>query len=93
MSVQAIAWVLEHSESRLGPRHVMISIANHAKADGTDAWPSIETIAHEARLSEREVRYALRDLEEMGELVVQMRAGPHGCNLYSIVKMAIEKVV
>jgi hypothetical protein len=84
MSVQAIAWVLEHSESRLGARHVMISIANHAKADGTGAWPSITTIAHESRLSEREVQLSIRKLVATGELCVEQGAGPHGTNLYSL---------
>lgn len=84
LSVQAISWVLEHSESRLGSRHVLISIANHAKADGTGAWPSVSTISRESRLSEREVRYALRDLEKSGELKTQKAKGPRGCNLYSL---------
>lgn len=87
MSVQAISWVLDHSESRLGPRHVLISIANHAKSDGTGAWPSVSTISHEARLSEREVRYALRELEKSGELRTSRGKGPHGCNLYSLPAM------
>lgn len=87
LSVQAISWVLEHSESRLGPRHVLISIANHAKSDGTGSWPSVQTISHEARLSEREVRYALRELEKSGELQTLKGAGPHGCNLYSLARM------
>jgi len=84
LSVQAISWVLEKSESRLGSRHVLISIANHAKSDGTGAWPSVQTISHEARLSEREVRYALRDLEKSGELLTLSGEGPRGCNLYSL---------
>jgi hypothetical protein len=84
LSVQAISWVLDHSESRLGTRHVLISIANHAKSDGTGAWPSVSTIARESKLSEREVRYALRELEKSGELKTQKGKGPSGCNLYSL---------
>lgn len=87
LSVQAISWVLEFSESRLGPRHVLLSIANHAKSDGTGAWPSVDTIAHESRLSEREVRYALRELEKSGELQTETGEGPRGCNLYSLPMM------
>lgn len=87
LSVQAISWVLEHSESRLGPRHVLISIANHAKSDGTGAWPSVSTISRESRLSEREVRYALRELEKSGELRTRQGKGPLGCNLYSLPMM------
>lgn len=87
LSVQAISWVLENSQSRLGPRHVLISIANHAKRDGTGAWPSIKTIALESRLSEREVQYALRTLVSIGELAIQQGEGPHGTNLYSMPMM------
>lgn len=87
MSVQAMSWVLEHSESRLGPRLVLLSIANHARADGTGAWPAIATIAREARLSEREVQYAVRKLVAGGELEVQSGFGPKGTNLYSLPRM------
>ena len=87
MSVQAISWVFEFSESRLGPRHVLLSIANHAKADGTGAWPSVRRICHEAKLSEREVRYALRELEKSGELQTRVGVGPRGCNVYSLPRM------
>lgn len=87
LSVQAISWVLDYSEARLGPRHVLISIANHAKSDGSGAWPSVSTIARESKLSEREVRYALRELEKSGELRTQRGKGPHGCNLYSLAAM------
>jgi hypothetical protein len=88
VSVQAMSWVLEYSESRLAARLVLLSIANHAKADGTGAWPSVETIAKESLLSEREARYALRNLEILGELNTQLNAGPHGANLYSLPLMA-----
>ena len=84
LSVQAISWVLDHSKSRLGARHVLISIANHARKDGTGAWPSVQTIARESNLSVREVRYALIELEKIGELSYRKAAGPHGTNLYSL---------
>jgi len=84
MSVQAMSWVLDHSESTLGARLVLLSIANHARADGSGAWPSINQIGIEARLSEREVRYCLRTLEESGELVTELNKGPCGTNLYTI---------
>jgi len=84
VSVQAISWVFEHSKSRLGPRHVLLSIANHAKSDGTGAWPSVSTIAREAKLSIRQVQYALVTLSKLGELRVSRGKGPSGCNLYSL---------
>jgi hypothetical protein len=85
LSVQALSWVFEHSESRLAARHVLLSIANHAKTDGSGAWPSISTIAHESRLSSREVQRSLRELKQLGELEIRVGAGPRGTNLYRIV--------
>jgi hypothetical protein len=82
MSVEALSWVFQHSEARLGARHVLLSIANHAKSDGTGAWPSVETIARESKLSVREVQYCLTTLVEMGELVITRRA--RACNLYAL---------
>ena len=84
MSVQAIGWVLEHSESQHSARLVMISIANYAKADGSGAWPSIATIARDARITDREVQLSIKDLERQGELQDERGAGPNGTNLYSV---------
>jgi hypothetical protein len=83
-SVQAISWVIDHSQQRLGSLVVLLMIANHARSDGTGAWPSIATLAKEARMSERQVQYCLRQLAKSGELRVKREAGPHGTNLYSI---------
>ena len=87
LSVQALSWVFEYSESRLAARHVLLSIANHAKADGTDAWPSIPTIAHESRLSCREVYRCIDELIALGELRVAHGGGRHRTNLYSLKRM------
>lgn len=87
MSVQAIGWVLDHSKSRLAARHVLISIANHAKSDGTGAWPSVGTIARESRISKREVQRSIPQLVAMGELHVEPGAGPNGTHMYSLPKM------
>jgi hypothetical protein len=69
-----------------------MSIANHAKADGTGSWPSVKTIAKEARLSEREVQYAAAELKKLGELTVQIGAGPKGVNMYSLPKIGISSI-
>ncbi len=84
MSVQAISWVLENSQARLGDRCVLIAIANHADSRGNNAWPSVRTIAREARLSTRQVQHALKRLCQIGELEVQWGAGPHGTNRYCL---------
>ncbi len=68
MSVHAISWVLKHSTAEKGDRLVLIVLADHASNDGTDAYPAVATIAHEARMSERAVQYALRRLERDGHI-------------------------
>ena len=70
---------------------VLLMTANHAKADGTGAWPSVRTLAREARISERQARNCLRRLERSGELKTDEGAGPGGTNLYSLSLMAVEK--
>jgi DNA-binding Lrp family transcriptional regulator len=69
MSVQAMSWVFDHSPTTLGARLVLLSLANHASSDGGEIWPSQATIAQEARLSERQVRRCLKELEAGGHIV------------------------
>lgn len=63
-----MSWVLEFSKSRHAARLVLISIANHCSVMGNNAWPAVSTIAREANVSERQVQYALKELEAIGEL-------------------------
>ena len=84
MSVQAMSWVIANSKHSLGNLVVLLMVANHARSDGTGAWPSIATLAKECRMSERGVRYCLRELEESGELRTEIGEGPHGTNMYSL---------
>lgn len=75
MSIQAVAWVLEHSQAKLTDRLVLIAIANHADARGWNAWPSIPKIAEEAGVHETTVWRSIKALEVLGELTVQRRPG------------------
>ena len=95
LSVQAISWVIENSKHKLGNLIVLLMVANHARSDGTGAWPSVVTLGKESRLTERQTRRCLRVLEKSGELVTERGVGPHGCNLYSIpgVKLSGGKIV
>lgn len=70
MSIQAVAWVLDFSESQGLDRLVLISIANHFNVDEQVARPSIRLIAREARISTNTVMAAVRRLSEIGELEV-----------------------
>lgn len=64
MSVHVTSWVLKNSPAAHGARLVLIVLADHANEDGTGAYPSIATIASEARLSENAVRAALKRLQK-----------------------------
>lgn len=75
MSVQAMSWVLDHSESELAARLVLLAIANHCDSVGRNAWPSQEKIADEAHVSVRTVKRCVVALSEMGELTVGNRQG------------------
>lgn len=82
MSVQALSAVLEESEARLGPRLVLIAIANHANELGEKSYPNLETLAREAKLSVRQVQRCIVQLEGLNELQVLQRDGTS--NLYRI---------
>jgi hypothetical protein len=59
-------------------------IANHAHSDGTGAFPNLETLARESRITTRQVSAILGILERSGELVIERGYGPRGSNLYSL---------
>ena len=79
MSVQATSFVIENSKHKGSALLCLIMIANHAHADGTNAFPSIHTLAKECRMSERQIARIITELEASGELKVERSAGkkPH----------------
>lgn len=68
MSVQALSWVLEESLAKGGGRLVLLALANHAGTDGSRTFPSVETLAREARMTRSGVQKALRRLEAEGHI-------------------------
>lgn len=68
MSLDAMVWVLENSEERLGRRLVLLALADTANSSGESTFPSQETLARKARLSVRQVRRALIDLSNAGAI-------------------------
>jgi hypothetical protein len=75
MSFQAQTWVINHSKHKGSALLVMLMIANHAHADGTNAFPSVSTLARECRMSDRQITRIIQQLETSGELVVDRSAG------------------
>lgn len=89
MSVHVTSWVLRHSPATLGDRLVLLVLADKADEDGTNAWPSVATIANESRLSERQAQRCLRNLEQTGQIVRHGRHRNgnqrHGTYVYDVV--------
>lgn len=86
ISVQVMSWVFDSSQSKLGTRLVLLAIANHASHDGDNSFPSIETIAREARLSRSQVIRCIKIAESIGELLVDRHRGRTKSNFYSFPK-------
>lgn len=68
MSLVAIVNVFRSSRAELGARLVLLALAEFAHDDGTNAFPSVATIAARTRMSERGVQTCLRRLQELGEI-------------------------
>lgn len=81
MSVEATTAVWRTSRATGCARLVLLALADYANDDFT-AWPSVDSLAKKALISERTVRYALRSLEEAGEIATQVASGQHGSNRY-----------
>lgn len=69
MSVQAMSWVFDYSESEGNARLVLLAIANHF-GKKEDSFPSAWLIGKEARASRATVTRALRELVDLGELEI-----------------------
>lgn len=59
-----------------GQRQTLQSLARHAAHDGTNSYPSVETIMEETGLSRRGVQMSLRSLEEKN--LIACKSGRHG---------------
>jgi Helix-turn-helix domain len=84
MSLSVLAWVLDHSDERLGNRLVLLALAEFAHDDGSKAFPKVETLMTRSRLSERQVRNCLRSLEQSGA-IVQTGTTQSGTHVYRVV--------
>jgi hypothetical protein len=85
MSTRLMLQVMEHSPQSGSKKLLLLAIAKFANDDGTGATPSVATLARLVGTKPRNVQYLLRDLEQSGELVCELHAGPDGCNHYTII--------
>ncbi len=85
MSIQATAWAIEQHEVPARPALVLQALANHASHVDGRCWPSIDTIAREARCSRRAVFGYLAALERNGYVEIvrtRKKSGRQGVNNY-----------
>lgn len=67
MSVEAYSWALNYAPCKSPTQKlVLLALANHARPDGSAAFPSVKTIQRYTLLSERAIRSKLVELEELG---------------------------
>jgi Helix-turn-helix domain len=93
LSHQAVSWVVANSKASGGELIVLLMIATHANPDGKNSYPSYETLAHESRMSPRNVIRVVQRLEKnLKELGVEKNGSPVGTNLYSLPKMSHDKM-
>lgn len=85
MSIKVITHVWEHSQQRGSALLMLLAIADNANEDG-EAWPSIPTLAHKCRMTERNAQMLIHRLEAAGELTVQhrRRGEKNETNLFTI---------
>lgn len=83
MSIQAVGWVLDHSESRGLARLVLVALANHAN-DQRECWPAQRTIAREAGISPGSVGAQVRKLVALGEVTVLEAGTPRRAARYRL---------
>ena len=85
-----MAWVLRNSRATLGSRLVLLSLADYADENGGSIWPSVATISRDTLLSERQVQYALRTLEQLGEIAVEQKGGGRRTTSYRILMGGVQ---
>lgn len=92
MSIRVMSLVWEHSKQQGSALLVLLAIADFADDDGY-CYPSVERLAHKSRMSVRNVRYILRQLEESGELVIERGGGRHRTNRYRVMLPPSEEAI
>ena len=84
MSIKAMTTVWDKSEQSGSSLLMLLAIADYAHDDGSNAWPSLSTLARKTRMSRRNAIRTIKKLEKAGELFVVRRGGEHKSNEYAI---------
>jgi hypothetical protein len=68
---------------------VLMALAENTRADGSNAYPSLDTIAGRIGFCRRSVQAALKALEAAGWIIPTRRKGGRACNCYTL---AVERM-
>lgn len=86
MSIRLMSSIFENQEPKGAERLVLLALADNANDEGV-CWPSVKTIAKKAAIDERRCHRIIKDLEELGYLIVTERQGANGLkstNIYNV---------
>src|SRR5438094_285400 len=78
-----MSFVWEHSHHKGADLLLLLAIADHADDQGM-AYPAVPSLARKTRMTDRNVQYALKRLQQSSELVIHKNAGPRRAHLYQI---------
>jgi hypothetical protein len=78
-----MSWVWENGPTDQGELLVMLALADFAN-DAGKCWPSMQSIARKARLTERGAQKIVRRLQSAGMLSIVTGGGRGGCNTYIV---------
>lgn len=81
MSIRVMTFVWDHAPVKGSKLIVLLALADHANDHG-HCWPSMERIAHRARMSERQAQRVIVGLVDEGLLRVEKRNGQS--SLYTV---------
>lgn len=75
MSVYVMSWVWKQSDLTPGDKFLLLAIADSADDDGSNAWPTVATLARKISASESTVHRRLAKLAEAGWIKIEKNAG------------------
>lgn len=84
MSIKIMQEVWEHAPVSGGTLLVLLAIADSADERSRTCFPGIESLAHKARLSDRQVKRVLAELADLKIIHVDRNASPFKTNLYRV---------
>lgn len=84
MSYQAVNAVLTNSKAKGSDRLVLVVLASHADEKTFECYPGRDLLCKEAAMSERNLIYCLKKLEEASELTISRGTGRGNLTTYRI---------